>query len=235
MRRLHPIDRLADYSALRRNIAVISTLSEEILRLANHARSDNALGRFGNSFPVALADGTLAEQLPPQEELNDLAPPVVTEQRAVREGTAGVLSSITLQQDTLRQILTQAYGDIGRPHATEVDPVVDLLAGTMAAQDQALASLAPKAVRWPRANTALHTAAGQMQQALDALRSLQPPTTDEQDDTVASRNVGDYDENMDGLESESQPGRSQPASPAWSSIRQYSAMFRSVVESLGRR
>ena len=131
----------------------------------------------------------------------------------MREGTASVLDSITLQQDTLRQLLTRAYGDIGRLPATEVDPVVDLLAGTVAAQDQALASLAPEAVRWPRANTALHTAAGRMQQALDALRSLQPPATDEEDDTMASRNVGDYDENMDGLESESQDNRSQPVSP----------------------
>ena len=98
----------------------------------------------------------------------------------MREGTASVLDSITLQQDTLRQILTRAYGDIGRLPATEVDPVVDRLAETVAAQDEALASLAPGAVRWPRANTALHTAAGRMQQALDALRSLQPPTTDEE-------------------------------------------------------
>ena len=148
-----------------------------------------------------------------QEEQNRLATPVLTEQRAVREGTASILGSITLQQDTLRQLLTRAYGDIGRLPATEVDPVVDLLAGTMVAQDQALASLAPKAVRWPQANTALHTAAGRMQQALDALRSLQPPATDEEDDTMASRNVGDYDENMDGLESESQDNRSQPVSP----------------------
>ena len=148
-----------------------------------------------------------------QEEQNRLATPVLTEQRAVREGTASILGSITLQQDTLRQLLTRAYGDIGRLPATEVDPVVDLLAGTMVAQDQALASLAPKAVRWPQANTALHTAAGRMQQALDALRSLQPPATDEEDDTMASRNVGDYDENMDGLEAESQDNRSQPVSP----------------------
>ncbi len=154
-----------------------------------------------------------AEQPLPEEDLDHLAPPIATKQRAVREGTASVLDSITLQQETLREILTQAYGDIGRLPATEVDPVVDLLAGTMVAQDEALASLAPEAVGWPRANTALHTAAGQMQQALDALRGLQPPATDEQDDSMASRGAGDYDENMDGLESESQGNGSQPVSP----------------------
>ena len=142
-----------------------------------------------------------------------MAPPVWTEQRAVREGTANVLESITLQQDTLRELLTRAYGDIGRLPATEMDPVVDLLAETVAAQDEALASLAPEAVRWPRANTALRTAAGRAQQALDAMRSLEPPATDEEDDTVASRNVGNDDETMDGLESESQDKRSQPVSP----------------------
>ena len=146
-----------------------------------------------------------SEQFLPQEELNRLAAPISTEQRAVREATASVLDSITLQQDTLRQTshsrLRRTSSELP---ATEVDPVVDLLAETVAAQDQALANLAPEAVRWPQANTALHTAAGRMQQALDALRSLQPPTTDEEDEAMASRNVGDDDENMDGLESESQ-------------------------------
>ncbi len=133
-----------------------------------------------------------------QEELNQLAPPISAEQRTVREGTASILESITIQRDTLRQILTRAYGNIGRLPATEVDPVVDLLAAAVAAQEQALANLAPDAVRWPQANTAFHTAAGRMQQALDALRSLQPPTTDEEDDAMASRNEGDADEDMDG-------------------------------------
>jgi hypothetical protein len=48
---------------------------------------------------------------------------------------------------------------------------------------------------------------------LDALESLEPPATDEEDDAMASRNAGDYDENMDGLESESQDNASGPASP----------------------
>src|SRR5690606_35051395 len=117
-----------------------------------------------------------------------LALPVSTEQRAVRKGTASVLEGITRQRDALRQVLTQAYGDTDRLPATEVDPIVDLLAGSVAAQDGALASLAPGAVAWPRANTALHTAAGRMEQALDALRSLQPPKTDEDDDSMPSRN-----------------------------------------------
>ena len=82
------------------------------------------------------------EQLPPQEELNDLAPPVAKQQRAVRKETRSVLGSIKLQQETLRQLLTQAYGDIGRPHVTEIDPVVDLLVETVTAQDEALAGLA---------------------------------------------------------------------------------------------
>jgi hypothetical protein len=154
-----------------------------------------------------------AEQLLPEEESDELALPISTEQRALRKATASVLDGITLQRDTLRQILTRAYGDTDRLPATEVDPIVDLLSGTVAAQDDALASLAAGAVVWPRANTSLHTAAGRMEQALDALRSLQPPKTDEDDDSTASRNAGDYDENMEGLESDSQDNRSQPVSP----------------------
>lgn len=153
------------------------------------------------------------EQLLPQEESNNLALPISTEQQAVRKATASVLDGITRQRDTLRQILTRAYGGTDRLPATEVDPIVDLLAQSVAAQDDALAGLAPGAVAWPRANTALHTAAGRMEQALDALRSLQPPKTDEDDDSMAPRNAGDYEENMDGLDSDSQGRKSQPVSP----------------------
>ncbi|HYW78011.1 MAG TPA: hypothetical protein VE890_00475, partial [Thermoguttaceae bacterium] len=153
------------------------------------------------------------EEFLPQEELDQLAPPVRAEQQTVQERTESVLDSIKFQQETLRQILTQAYGNIGRQPATEIDPVVDLLAGAVAAQEQAAANLAPGAVRWPKANTALHTAAGQIEQALDAISSLQPPATDEDDNPMASRSAGDYDEDMDGLESESQDSASQPVSP----------------------
>ena len=161
-----------------------------------------------------LPDPSMAAgQLPFQEKLNQSGPPIWSEQQAVREGTASVLDRITLQRDKLRQILTRAYGNVDHLPPTEIDPIVDLLAGAVAAQDEALAGLAPGAVVWPRANTALHAAAGRMEQALDALRRLQPPATDEQDETMTSRNAGDYDENMNGLDSESQDSRSQPASP----------------------
>jgi Ca-activated chloride channel family protein len=147
------------------------------------------------------------------ERLNRLAPPIATEQGAVREGTESVLDSLTLQRDTLREILTRAYGDIGRLPATEIDPIVDLLAETAGAQEQAFANLAPGAVNLPRANTALHTAAGRMQQALDTLRGLQPPKTDEEDSSVASRNAGDFDESMEGTDVEVQDNNAQPVSP----------------------
>ncbi|MHB8898548.1 MAG: VWA domain-containing protein [Thermoguttaceae bacterium] len=161
-----------------------------------------------------LPDPSMAAgQLPLQEKLNQSAPPLSNEQQSVREGTASVLDRVTVQRDKLRQILTRAYGNVDHLPPTEVDPIVDLLAGAVAAQDKALAGLDPGAVNWPRANTALHAAAGRMEQALDALRSLQPPATEEQDDTMASRNAGDYDENMDGLDSDSQDGKSKPVSP----------------------
>jgi hypothetical protein len=52
-----------------------------------------------------------------------------------------------------------------------------------------------------------------MQQALDALRGLLPPTTDENDNTMASRNAGDLAEDMEGLDTETQDSTTQPVSP----------------------
>jgi hypothetical protein len=141
-----------------------------------------------------------------------LARPVATEQQAVREATAGVLDNVTFQQNTVRQLLRRAYGDTGKTPPTELDPAVELLAGAVASQQQALVSLAPESVRWPQANTAFHTAAGRMQQALEALRSLQPPSKDQEDNAMPSRNDGDYDEDMEGPDSETPGNKSQPVS-----------------------
>ena len=199
-------------------------LAETVRRLEKLAARQKRLSersrRVLRSPPVPsgedanLPESMLAnEQFLPEKKSNDLALPISTEQRAVRKGTAGVLERITRQRDALLQVLTRAYGDTDRLPATEVDPIVDLLAGSVAAQDEALASLAPGAVAWPRANTALHTAAGRMEQALDTLRSLQPPKADEDDESMPSRNAGDNEENMDGLDSDSQDKKSQPVSP----------------------
>lgn len=140
------------------------------------------------------------------------ARPASIEQQAVREATAGVLDTVAFQQNTVRQLLTRAYGDTGKPPPTELDPAVDLLAGAVASQQQALASLAPEPVRWPQANTAFHTAAGRMQQALEALRSQQPPSKDRKDKTMPSRNDRDYGEDMEGPDSEAPGNKSQPVS-----------------------
>lgn len=148
----------------------------------------------------------------PKKKLGQLASSISAEQRSVRGESADILDGLAAQQETLRQILTRAYGATGQAPPTEVDPVVDLLAMSVAAQNAALVSLAEEAVRWPRANTALHVAAGRMQQALDALRSLLPPATDEDNDLTASRKMGD-DENMDGLDFEPQDSGAQALSP----------------------
>ena len=219
-RRLHEVDTVIDQQRAKEE-QQRERLSETVRRLEKLAvrqkrlsqRSQNILRRrpVPSGEQANLPESFVTEELR-QKELA-LAPPVSKEQQAVREGTANVLDSITLQRDTLRQILTQAYGDTDRLPPTEVDPVVDELAATVVAQDQALANLAPETVNWPRANTALHTAAGRMEQALEALRSLQPPKTDADDDTMSSQNMDDYIEDMEGLESESQDSRSQPVSP----------------------
>ncbi len=141
-----------------------------------------------------------------------LARPASTEQQAVLEATSGVLDTVTFQQNTVRQFLTRAYGDTGKPPPTELDPAVVLLAGAVASQQQALANLAPESVRWPQANTAFHTAAGRMQQALETLRSLQPPSKDQADNAMPSRNDSGYDEDMEGPDSETPGNKSQPVS-----------------------
>jgi hypothetical protein len=141
-----------------------------------------------------------------------LALPAAKEQQAVWEGTAQVLDSIVFQQQSLRQLLANAYGDTGRAPPTELDPIADSLADAVTAQQQALASLAPESIHWPKANTAFHTGAGRMQQALDMLRSLQPPSKDQEDSGLPPRNAGDYEEDMETPDSDARGSKSQPVS-----------------------
>ena len=166
------------------------------------------------NLPEEYGPSPETEQALPQKQLSRLAAPMASEQTAVREATGGVLDSLTLQRDTLREILTKAYGDIGKAPATEIDPIVDLLAETRGAQQQALAHLSAGAVRLPKANTALRTAAGRMRQALDELRGLQPPTADVDDGSMASRQAGDFDGNVEGRDSDVQHNaNAQPIAP----------------------
>ncbi|MCC6354166.1 MAG: VWA domain-containing protein [Verrucomicrobiae bacterium] len=141
-----------------------------------------------------------------------LASATAKEQRHVQEGTAGLLEEVASQQKTLRELLARAYGDSGRPHATELDPAADLLSEAVAAQGQALASLAPESIRWPQANSALHVAAGRMQQAAEVLRGQQPPS--EKKDNSAMPPMGDsgYDEDMDGTDFEGAAVAPKPVS-----------------------
>ena len=221
-RRLHELEPViaqqrAEEEQRHEKLAVTVQRLEKLLvrqkRLAQ--RSQRILSRrlVPSGEAANLPDPSMAnEPFPMQDEMDDLAPPVLKEQQAVREKTGSVLDGIARQQKMLREILTRAYGDIEKLPATEVDPVAELLTEAVTAQDEALSTLAPGAVAWPRANTSLHTAAGRMEQALEALRSLQPPATDDDKDEMASRKAGDYEEEIDGLDSESQESRSQPMS-----------------------
>jgi Ca-activated chloride channel homolog len=135
---------------------------------------------------------------------NRLASRAAKEQRAVHEGTAHLSESITFQQNTLRQLLAHAYGDTGKQAPTELDPVVDLLGGAQAAQNAALASLVRESVQWPKANSALHMAAGRMEQAIEELRGLLPPAKDQDENNKPPLNQNDYDEELDGSDSEAE-------------------------------
>ena len=133
------------------------------------------------------------------------------EQQNVREATAGVLDGVTFQQDTLRQILTRAYGDVGRPPTTELDVVVELLAEVVDTQEQAVNSLGEQSLDWPRANTAFHIASGRMQQTLESLRALLPPKKAE-DESLPPRNDSGNDEGEEGLDTEGADNKQQPVS-----------------------
>ncbi|MCU0874374.1 MAG: VWA domain-containing protein [Pirellulaceae bacterium] len=160
------------------------------------------------------SDNEMNDDIATENSNNDrrLARPAATEQQAVQEGTASVLESVASQQNSLRQLLARAYGDTEKPPPTELDPAADLLAGAVALQQQALASLAPGSIRWPQANTAFHTAAGRMQQALETLRSLQPPATDQKDNTMPPMNDSDYDEDLDETGADTDGKKAQPVS-----------------------
>jgi len=141
---------------------------------------------------------------------NRLARPVASEQQAVREGTSSVRQSLEAQQATLRQMLAQAYGGTARTPPTELDPAAKLLDEALAAQQQGLAHVAPGAVRWPQANTAFHTAAGRMQQAIESLRSLLPPVPDQKDNAVPPMSDSEYAEDLDEAGGEGQGNKSRP-------------------------
>ena len=162
------------------------------------------------NLPESMID---PEQFGAQSNFPRLAKPLLNEQRDVRGKTKPILDGVTRQRDTLRQLLSRAYGNVGKTPDTEIDPIVNLLTETVTAQDQALASLAPAALRWPAANTALHVAAGRMEQALEALRGLQPPGSDADNNSMSSPSGGDFDETVDGPDSKAQEGPSQPVSP----------------------
>ena len=52
-----------------------------------------------------------------------------------------------------------------------------------------------------------------MQQALESLRSLQPPSTDQKDNTMPPMNDNNYDEDMEEPDSDAKGKKSKPVSP----------------------
>lgn len=160
------------------------------------------------------SDNDMSEEYPIASNSNDrrLAATAAGEQQAVEEGTALILDTVTLQRETLRRWLAEAYGTDKLP-ATEFDPAVDLLAGARAAQQRARASLAPQPPSWPGANTAFHVAAGHLEQALDSLKSLQPPVKDRDEEAMPPANSDESQEALNSPNSGSPGKQSPPVSP----------------------
>ena len=192
-------------------IGKLEKLTQRQTRLSQQSTRLLARRQASPTLTLNAEDNNMIEEDTTANSRNDsrAASQSVKEQQVVHERTTKVSDSLKSQQNTLRQLLKQAYGDIGRLPATELDPITVLLTEALAAQEQAMTDLAPGAIRWPRANTAFHTAAGRMQQALESLRSLQPPAKDQDDTTMASNNDGDYDEDIEGPDSDTQDKKSQ--------------------------
>ena len=171
--------------------------------------------RFLRRQPIPTGEyANLPEQdnLLSPNQLKRLIPPLLSEQQAVRKGTASVQNAITAQRDTLRAILTKAYGSTAQLPATEIDPIVDLLGQTVDVQQQALDSLDSNAVNMAGTNTAFHTSAGRMQQALEAMRGLLPPKPNDESEPVATRNAGDLEVGAEEVDGPTEDGQSQSAS-----------------------
>jgi len=156
-------------------------------------------------------DNEMTDDVPAANANNlRLAKTAATEQQAVREGTVQVRDTVATHRDALRKILARAYGNPAQLPPTEFDPIADLLAAAVTAQEQALVGLEPKAVRWPQVNTAFHMATGRMEQALEALRNQLPPEKDQRD-AQPPMNAGGFQEELDGPGAD---GDSKPSQPA---------------------
>lgn len=158
-------------------------------------------------------DMTADESLSSTGNDRRLAAAAAKEQQAVHAETARVMESVTFQRHTLRQLLAHSYGGTGRELPTELDPAAHLLAGAQSAQQQALASLGQPSLSWPKANTAFHVAAGQLQQALEALRSLQPPAKDQDENAQPPMNGNETQDGLDGEAAGDGGKKSPPLSP----------------------
>ncbi len=220
-RRLRVVDTEVERqrAAQRRRREKLSDLIQQLEELTGHQvrLSERSRQLMRQRPPPSEEDYNLPEEMAvgsqgPTRQQARQAPAIAKEQQTVRTGTASVLEQLRAQQATLRELLTRAYGNTSNLPPTEVDPIVELLAGAVTQQEQALVSLTAQVVRWPQANTALHTASGRLQQSLEALRGLQPPETGEEEDTNASRSCAESSDS-EALESETRDGQAQPPSP----------------------
>lgn len=138
-----------------------------------------------------------------------------SEQQALHAGTASLADQVVQQRTALRQFLARAYGTTAREPPTELDSPATLLNGALEAQQQALSSLPPRTISWPKANTSFHRATGQMREALEALRALLPPVKDQDENARPPSQDNEGDAGGDSQEQGSADGnqKTAPASP----------------------
>ncbi|MBT3193824.1 MAG: VWA domain-containing protein [Verrucomicrobia bacterium] len=150
----------------------------------------------------------------PPTERAAAVPLARTEQQAVHDGTKQVLNVVAEVQATIQKMLAAAFNEGETKPPTEMDEAAACLTTAQAAQRNAMEHLAPDAAQWPHANSAFHTAARHMQDALDLLSDQNQQQDSDADSQDYDENEMDWDfeEDMEWSDSDASSNLSMPMS-----------------------
>lgn len=182
-------------------------LEEAIAQLQELAKREGVIARNGQQL--------LKKRPPaPPDEKAAAAPPALEEQSSVRTGTGEVLKVVKEVQSLIREAMSAAYGESDAPPTTEYDGAVNCLNTARSAQQNAMNGLAPNALNWPQASSAMLTAHRQMQEALRLLSDQGQGQDGESDsDSEFGDDMDwDFEEDMEWSESDAQSDLSMPMS-----------------------
>ena len=182
-------------------------LEEAIAHLRELAKREGVIARNGQQL--------LKKRPPtPPDKKAAAAPPALKEQSSVSAGTGEVLKVVKEVQTLIRGAMAAAYGENDGPPVTEYDGAVNCLNAARGAQQKAVNGLAPNALNWPQASSAMLTAHRQMQEALRLLSDQGQGQEGESDsDSEFDDDMDwDFEEDMEWSESDAQSDLSMPMS-----------------------